>query len=117
MFISVYLNRIKDPPGYLFSIKCSEKAGHMACMAGCPFLDDFVEEAVLIAVYEDPRDPLYMSALFPLFPYLIPAPAIKMGKPCAGRESDRFLVGIRDHQHLVGNLVLDNDGDKSVLVT
>ena len=89
----------------------------MARMAGSPFLNDFVEEAVLIAVYKDPRHPLYMSALFPLFPYFIPASAIKMGKPGAGRESDCFMVGIRDHQHLVGNLVLDNDGDKSVLVT
>jgi len=86
-------------------------------MAGSPFLDDFVEEAVLIAVSKDPRYPLNMSAFFPFFPYLFPAPAIEMGIPGTGSEFDCFRVGIRDHQYFTGSLVLDNDGDKTVLVT
>jgi len=85
-------------------------------MTGSPFLNDFVKEAVLVAVHQYPGHALYMPALFPFLPDFFPAPAIEMGKPGAGGQPDCFIVGVRDHQHLMGPLVLDNDGDKSVLV-
>ena len=86
-------------------------------MACSPFLDDFVEQAVLVAVHKYSRYMLHMSTLFPLFPNFFAASAIEMGKSGACCEPDCFTIGIRDHQHLSGCLVLDNDGDKTVLVT
>ena len=74
------------------------------------------EEGVPVAVGLDGFDLLDVAGLLALLPHLLPAPGPEVGVARLLHELHGLLVGPGDHEHLVGDVVLDHDGDQSFVI-
>ena len=114
--ISVYLLRIEDHSGDLFTIRRPVEARGMAGMAGGTDLFHLIEDCVCVAVDEYAADSVEMSAFLSFLPEFLPAPAIVMCVSGGPGEFQCQSVCVGEHQDIAGPSLLHDDRHQSVIV-
>ena len=111
----VYLLRVEHFRPHDIPVKRAVEAGRVAGVAGGTRLHHLVDQAVVVAVGEDPLHLLDVAALLALLPELLPAPAVVVGEAGLLREPHGLFAGIGHHQHLAALCILHDHRDEPVL--